>query len=353
MPNTKAPFAKQLLQWFDKNGRHDLPWQTDRTPYRVWISEIMLQQTQVTTVIPYFERFMNRFPAVEELAAAQTDQVLHLWTGLGYYARARNLHKAAKAIVNTHGGSFPNTVEGLMELDGIGQSTAGAIAAISMGVRASILDGNVKRVLARYHCIAGWPEQSSVKKQLWEIAESLTPHERVDDYTQAIMDLGATVCSRSKPSCQDCPLQLDCKSYQQERVTEFPGKKAKQTLPVKSVAMFILQNNTGEVLLEKRPATGIWGSLYSLPESPEPNCAPKLAGATIKSEALEEGVELEKIRHSFSHYHLDITPVQIQATKLDEIAETDRWLWYPLDHSLEVGLAAPVKNLLSKLAENP
>ena len=352
MPSTNPLFAKQLLQWFDKHGRHDLSWQTDRTPYRVWISEIMLQQTQVTTVIPYFERFMDRFATIEELAAAQTDQVLHLWTGLGYYARARNLHKAPKVIVETNGSSFPDTVEGLMELAGIGQSTAGAIAAISMGVRAPILDGNVKRVLARYHCIFGWPEQSTVKKQLWEIAESLTPFERVDDYTQAIMDLGATVCTRSKPSCQDCPFQLDCGAHQQDRVTEFPGKKAKKTLPVKSVTMFILQNVRGEVLLEKRPASGIWGSLYSLPESAKPSLIPKLMGASIDNGADNESEELEKIRHSFSHYHLDITPVRILASKLDEIAETDRWLWYPLDHSLEVGLAAPVKKLLSKLAEN-
>lgn len=353
MPSTEPLFAQQLLKWFDQHGRHDLPWQTDRSSYRVWISEIMLQQTQVSTVIPYFERFMDRFASVEELAAAETDQVLHLWTGLGYYARARNLHKASKAIVQTHGGAFPDTVEGLMELDGIGQSTAGAIAAISMGVRAPILDGNVKRVLARYHCIPGWPEQSSVKKQLWEIAESLTPHDRVNDYTQAIMDLGATVCTRSKPACQDCPFQLDCRARQQDRVSEFPGKKARKTLPIKSVAMFILQNKEGEVLLEKRPPTGIWGSLYSLPESAEPSCAPKLAGASIDSGAGNQGEELETIRHSFSHYHLDITPVRITATKLHELAETDRWLWYPLDHSVEVGLAAPVKKLLSKLAENP
>lgn len=351
MPSTEPLFAQQLLKWFDQHGRHDLPWQTDRTPYRVWISEIMLQQTQVSTVIPYFERFMDRFATVQELARADTDQVLHLWTGLGYYARARNLHKASKAIVQAHRGSFPDTVEGLMELDGIGQSTAGAIAAISMSVRAPILDGNVKRVLARYHCIAGWPEQSAVKKQLWEVAESLTPHDRVDDYTQAIMDLGATVCTRSKPSCQNCPFQLDCGAYQQDRVTEFPGKKAKKTLPVKQVAMFILQNALGEVLLEKRPAAGIWGSLYSLPESPEPSSAPKLLGASITNEAESQSEELEGIRHSFSHYHLDITPVRIRATNHNEIAETDRWLWYPLDHSLEVGLAAPVKKLLSKLAK--
>jgi len=351
MPSTKYPFAKQLLHWFDKTGRHDLPWQSDRTPYRVWISEIMLQQTQVNTVIPYFERFMDRFATVEELAAAQTDQVLHLWTGLGYYARARNLHKAAKVIVQKRAGLFPDTVEGLMELDGIGKSTAGAIAAISMGVRASILDGNVKRVLCRYNGITGWPEQSLVKKKLWEIAESITPYDRVDDYTQAIMDLGATVCTRSRPSCENCPLQLSCSGYQQDRISEFPGKKAKKTLPIKSVAMFILQNEFGEVLLEKRPPTGIWGSLYSLPESAKPNTAPKLLGASIDNGVNKKSVELKKIRHTFSHYHLDITPVRIQATKLDEIAETDRWLWYPLDHSLEVGLAAPVKKLLTKLAK--
>lgn len=313
----------------------------------------MLQQTQVSTVIPYFERFMDRFATVEELANADTDQVLHLWTGLGYYARARNLHKASKTVVQDYAGTFPKTVEQLMQLDGIGQSTAGAIAAISMGVRASILDGNVKRVLARVNCIAGWPEQSAVKKQLWEIAESLTPHERIEDFTQAIMDLGATVCTRSKPLCSACPFQNDCSAHQQDRINEFPGKKAKKTLPVKSVAMFIVQNLEGKVLLEKRPATGIWGSLYSLPESPEPSSLPELPIASSVSSKRQEREELEQIRHSFSHYHLDITPVQIPATKLDEIAETDRWLWYPLDHSLEVGLAAPVKKLLSKLAEKP
>ncbi len=352
MPSNKTLFSQQLLEWFDQHGRHDLPWQTDRTPYRVWVSEIMLQQTQVATVIPYFERFMARFASVDALAAAQTDQVLHLWTGLGYYARARNLHKAAKTVVNSHAGVFPQTVEGLMELDGIGQSTAGAIAAISMGVRAPILDGNVKRVLARYHCIAGWPEQSAVKKQLWEIAESLTPRERVADHTQAIMDLGATLCTRSKPACQSCPFHADCAAYQQERTAEFPGKKAKKTLPVKSVAMFVVLNDAGEVLLQKRPDTGIWGSLYSLPESPETDSLPQLGGVSLDEPAAGAREKLEAIRHSFSHYHLDITPVRLRAGKQDEIAETDRWLWYPLDHSLEVGLAAPVKKLLSKLAKN-
>jgi len=352
MPSNKTLFSQQLLDWFDQHGRHDLPWQTDRTPYRVWVSEIMLQQTQVATVIPYFERFMARFDSVDALAAAQTDQVLHLWTGLGYYARARNLHKAAKTVVNSHAGVFPQTVEGLMELDGIGQSTAGAIAAISMGVRAAILDGNVKRVLARYHCIAGWPEQSAVKKQLWEIAESLTPPERVADYTQAIMDLGATLCTRSKPACQSCPFNADCAAHQQGRTAEFPGKKAKKTLPVKSVAMFVVLNDADEVLLQKRPDTGIWGSLYSLPESPETDSLPELGGVNLNEQGDGARDQLEVIRHSFSHYHLDIAPVCLRAGKQDEIAETDRWLWYPLDHSLEVGLAAPVKKLLSKLAKN-
>jgi A/G-specific adenine glycosylase len=312
----------------------------------------MLQQTQVSTVIPYFQRFMDRFTSVEELAAAETDQVLHLWTGLGYYARARNLHKAAKTVVEEYGGSFPKTVAELTELAGIGESTAGAIAAISMNVRAPILDGNVKRVLARYHCIPGWPEQSSVKKQFWKIAESLTPHERVAEYTQAIMDLGATICTRSKPACENCPFNSDCAALAQERIAEFPGKKAKKKLPVKSLAMFILQASSGEVLLEKRPASGIWGSLYSLPESPDSDSLPEIAGARLSNKQKNKAEVLEEIRHTFSHFHLDITPVRISASKANEIAETDRWLWYPLDHSLEVGLAAPVKKLLSRLAEN-
>lgn len=348
---SQAPFAQRLLQWFDRHGRHDLPWQLDRSPYRVWVSEIMLQQTQVATVIPYFERFMERFPTVERLAAAEADQVLHLWTGLGYYARARNLHDAAKTVVSEHGGQFPRTVEGLMTLAGIGESTAGAIAALSMGVRAPILDGNVKRVLARYHAIGGWPEQSAVKRELWKVAESLTPKRRVDDYTQAIMDLGATVCTRSSPVCGDCPLQRDCSARAQNRIGEFPGRKAKKSLPTKSVAMFILQDERGAVLLQKRPASGIWGSLYSLPESPDPETLPELGNMSIVQPKGPSGDRLEAIRHSFSHYHLDITPVRLATHRTNEVAETDRWLWYPLDHSVEVGLAAPVKRLLSRLAE--
>ncbi len=352
MAATTSLFSRKILAWFEQHGRHDLPWQIDRTPYRVWVSEIMLQQTQVSTVIPYYQRFMKRFATVQDLAAADTDQVLHLWTGLGYYARARNLHKAAKTIVKDYQRNFPQSVERLIELPGIGQSTAAAIAAISMNIRAAILDGNVKRVLTRYYAIEGWPEKSAVNKELWKLAESVTPQKQVADYSQAIMDLGATVCTRSAPSCTVCPLHADCSARKQSRVAEFPGKKKKKALPVKSTAMFILQNEAHEVLLEKRPATGIWGSLYSLPESADARTSPDIGQSTHNKNKFKKLEALPTIRHSFSHYHLDITPVLVLASnKLNKVAETDRWLWYPLDHSMEVGLAAPVKKLLSQLAE--
>ena len=344
--NDPEHFARRLLSWFENHGRHDLPWQREPTPYRVWISEIMLQQTQVRTVIPYYERFIERFPQVDDLAAAHIDKVLHLWTGLGYYARARNLHKAAQAVVELHHGRFPESVEALELLPGIGKSTAGAIAALSMQIRAPILDGNVKRVLARYHAIGGWPEQTAVKKQLWELAEQLTPRERVDEYTQAIMDLGATLCTRSTPSCQACPLNADCEALSSGQIASFPGKKPRKTLPVRTVTMFILQNDAGEVLLEKRPPQGVWGSLYSLPEnvSAETSPTPDHVGLDEKAKVLEP------IRHSFSHYHLDIQPKLIKVGRQSQrVAESDRWLWYPLDHSVEVGLAAPIKKLLGRL----
>jgi len=345
-------FAERVLKWFDSHGRKKLPWQEDRTPYRVWISEIMLQQTQVNTVIPYYLRFMERYPTVQHLAEAETDHVLHLWTGLGYYARARNLHTASKTIAASHQGELPNSVEQLMELEGIGQSTAGAIAALSMNIRAPILDGNVKRVLTRFHAIEGWPEQNKIKSKLWEIAERLTPTARVDDYTQAMMDLGSMVCTRSKPLCKDCPLSSKCESLKLELTHSIPGKKPKKTLPIKSVAMFILQNEKGEVLLEKRPPSGIWGSLFSLPEAADVDQMPELGNIVIDEEAFEAKEVLESIRHTFSHYHLDINPISLRNyRKADEVAESDSWLWYPLDHSVEVGLAAPVKKLLNKLAK--
>ena len=337
-----------MLDWFDEYGRKHLPWQTNRTPYRVWLSEIMLQQTQVSTVIAYFNNFTQQYPTVADLAAAETDQVLHLWTGLGYYARARNLHKAAQKVCSDFNGEFPSTVEELETLPGIGRSTAGAIAALSMHIRAPILDGNVKRVLTRYKAIPGWPEQTKIKNQLWEVAEALLPTERIADYTQAMMDLGATVCLRGTPLCQQCPLSQDCLARQQDLTKDIPGKKPKKALPVKTVTMLILQNESGDVLLEKRPSTGIWGGLYSLPELDPSDDHPAFNAVEYLNAS---NSTLPDIRHTFSHYHLDISLVRYNgASKPNRIAESDGWLWYPLDKKAQIGLAAPIKKLLLSLA---
>ena len=343
-----SEFADQLLRWFADNGRKDLPWQQSPTPYRVWVSEIMLQQTQVNTVIPYYRSFMQAFPDVETLAAAEQDQVLHHWTGLGYYARARNLHRAAQEIVNNYAGSFPVSVERLCELPGIGQSTAGAIVALAHGDRATILDGNVKRVLTRCFAVEGWPEQSAVKKKLWNLAESLTPDYQVGPYTQAIMDLGATVCTRSNPDCSACPVQDQCQALKTDSIANFPGRKPARDLPVKATVMHMLQNRKNEVLLEKRPPTGIWGGLWSFPETDDASKFPD--GIVIELQPAESE-RWPVLRHTFSHYHLDITPLHQQVGKLpDKVMESGRWLWYPLNKPVEVGLAAPVKKLLERLA---
>ena len=377
MKSSSPNFADRVLHWFARHGRKDLPWQQDPTPYRVWVSEIMLQQTQVGTVIDYYRRFMARFPDVHSLASAELDQVLHLWTGLGYYARARNLHKAATLIVAEHNGEFPADVSALESLPGIGRSTAGAIAALSMNIRAPILDGNVKRVLTRYHGIEGWPEQSANKARLWQLADALTPDRRVADYTQAMMDLGAMLCTRSRPDCGNCPLIDGCIACKEDRQAEIPGKKPKKALPVKSVVMYIIQNDDGDVMLEKRPAQGIWGGLYSFPEyeqgpaqalaEPKMTVDWVLHPAQAKAKADKPGLlsgfpvtevdsesvtELPPLRHTFSHYHLDITPVHSRFRgRHREFAEPQRYIWYPLDGSIEVGLAAPIKKLLARLPE--
>lgn len=308
----------------------------------------MLQQTQVSTVISYFNNFTQQYPTVADLAAADIDQVLHLWTGLGYYARARNLHKAAQKVCSDFGGEFPRSVAELETLPGIGRSTAGAIAALSMDIHAPILDGNVKRVLTRYKAILGWPEQTKIKNQLWDVAETLLPTSRIADYTQAMMDLGATVCVRSSPACPLCPLNRDCQALKQNLTKDIPDKKPKKTLPVKTVTMLVLQNSQGAVLLQKRPPSGIWGGLYSLPELAEADSHPafELMGPLKQARA-----SLPDIRHTFSHYHLDISLVRYNgASKPNRIAESDGWLWYPLDQQTQVGLAAPIKKLLLRLA---
>ncbi len=341
-----------LLDWYDQYGRKNLPWQHHPTPYRVWVSEIMLQQTQVATVIPYYERFMQAFPTVESLAAAAPDDVLHLWTGLGYYARARNLHKTARLIASEHNGLFPRSVDTLSLLPGIGRSTAGAIMALGSGQRAVILDGNVKRVLTRVHCIEGWPDQLQVQKQLWLLAEQHTPSERCADYTQAIMDLGATLCARSKPACGLCPLQSRCEAHRQQRTADFPGRKPAKKLPVKTTYMLMyLDESRQSVLLEKRPPSGIWGGLWSFPETADlKEFAPQLSAQFMLDNRTMQ--QWDRLRHTFSHFHLDIIPVLVPlGAEAVGVMEAERFHWYALRQPSRVGLAAPVKQLLSLIAQ--
>ncbi len=344
-----AAFADKLLSWYDQHGRKDLPWQQDATPYRVWISEIMLQQTQVSTVVPYYRRFLSAFPSVATLANADLDHVLHLWTGLGYYARARNLHQAAGILMRDYSGRLPDRVELLCELPGIGRSTAGAIVALAHRRRATILDGNVKRVLARCFAISGWPEHSAVKRTLWGLAESLTPARRIGAYTQAIMDLGATVCTRGSPACDACPFYEQCLARQNGTVSSYPGRKPARAMPQRSTAMHILHNEHNQVLLEKRPARGIWGGLWSFPESSRPDQLPPIEDTALPIEPPEHW---PTVNHTFSHFHLGITPVYRKVgSRPSGVMESSRWLWYPLEQPTSVGLAAPVKKLLQQLKD--
>ena len=296
--------------------------------YRVWVSEIMLQQTQVATVIPYFERFMARFASVESLAAAPVDEVLHLWSGLGYYARARNLHRAAEQLCDEFGGEFPQDLAGLQSLPGIGRSTAGAILSLAGGQRQTILDGNVKRVLARYFAEPGWPGRTAVMNRLWELAESLTPQTRVAAYNQAMMDLGAGVCTRGSPDCTSCPLGGDCAAYRLGRQQDFPGRKPKKSLPQRAVRMLLVREPAGTILLERRPPTGVWGGLWCLPElAPDADplswCADRIRQPAVL------GRVLAPRRHTFSHFHLDIEPVEILLKQPGcGVLEGGQRLWY-------------------------
>ncbi len=353
-------FQSAVLTWFDAHGRHDLPWQQGITAYRVWVSEVMLQQTQVATVIPFFERFMAAFPDVHSLAAADIDRVLHLWTGLGYYARGRNLHRAARLVCDEYAGVFPADVEGLAALPGVGRSTAGAIASIAQGRRAAILDGNVKRVLARYFAVPGWPGQSAVLKQLWQLSETLTPAERVGDYTQAMMDLGATLCTRSKPQCPRCPLQQGCTAHRAGEETLYPGRKPRKALPRRHCWMLMLSNSEGQLLLQQRPPVGLWGGLWSFPEFASQ--AEALAQAKRWGGDPSAASSRETFTHTFSHFQLQIAPVLVGIPKasgpvisepkgLDSLAIANEppSLWYCPAHPAVVGLAAPVKRLLEQV----
>ena len=351
-PTKSAPqFSSKVLGWYDQHGRKDLPWQHKINPYRVWVSEIMLQQTQVKTVIPYFQRFMSTFPDVKSLAKAQEDEVLHLWTGLGYYARARNLHKAAKIVCDDLNGEFPADIESLCELPGIGRSTAGAIRSIAFHKKAAILDGNVKRVLARYAAIPGWPGQSVVLKQLWEVAEGFNPDTRVGDYSQAMMDLGATLCTRSAPGCERCPLQNACRAFHLGEPLAYPGKKPRKSLPTKTTTFLMIIAENGDIFLERRPNRGIWGGLWCFPELPSADeasnwCEDQWGLTTPKYQLWDN------FRHTFSHYHLDIQPLQLNlSTTPESVMEGGQQLWYNMRQAPQIGLAAPVASLLEQLGQ--
>lgn len=338
-------FAERVLVWYQQYGRKTLPWQLNKTPYRVWVSEIMLQQTQVATVIPYYHAFMARFPDVLSLANAEQDEVLHLWTGLGYYARARNLHKAAQTIRDHYQGQFPEQFEEVLGLPGIGRSTAGAVLSLSLGQHHGILDGNVKRVLARWLAQQGWPGQKNVENDLWEQVARLTPASGVTQYNQAMMDLGATICTRSKPKCELCPVSDDCQALALNTPTAFPHSKPKKTVqPVKQAHLLLLKHGQ-QLLLEQRPPHGIWGGLYCFPEFHQEQ---DLKDWLKRYPDASTPQPLPCFRHTFSHFHLDISPwlVEISQIPTEVMAASER-LWYNLEQPAAVGLAAATTKLLA------
>ena len=348
-------FAARLLAWYDVAGRKDLPWPRERTPYRIWLSEVMLQQTQVATAVPYFERFVARFPNVSTLAHAELDHVLALWTGLGYYARARNLHAAAQAIEREHAGELPRDLDALMRLPGIGRSTAGAILSAAYGVRAPILDGNVKRVLARFHAVPGYPGAKSTQDALWQFADAHTPTERVAAYTQAAMDLGALVCRRAAPDCAACPLHERCTAFAQGAVHAFPQPRPKRAVPVRTTRMFLLQDASGRCLLERRPLNGLWGGLWTPPQrETDSELATLLAELGFDRETAGAVSKLPRFRHTFTHFHLDIEPVLVVLDALaPSIADGDRYRWWSARDNEPIGLTAPAVRLLTGIEAVP
>ena len=339
-------FASQVVDWYHFHGRKTLPWQLGKTPYKVWVSEVMLQQTQVVTVIPYFEKFMASFPDIVALANADEDLVLHHWTGLGYYARARNLHKTAKIVRDKYHGEFPQTLDEVMDLPGIGRSTAGAVLSLSLGQHHPILDGNVKRVLARYFMIEGWYGVKKVENQLWHLSNQLTPKNNVTEFNQAMMDLGASLCSRSRFDCQACPLNSGCGAFNAGKVKEFPHSKPKKAVPKKSCHQLIIKCDE-KVLMEKRPSSGIWGGLFGFFEFNE--------FSELELFLAQQGINsdldlLEPFTHVFSHFELTINPHVLNVKQIPDVVNDKQLVWYPLDQSVEVGLAAPTKKLVKQIS---
>lgn len=348
-----APFAAKVLTWFEKYGRHSLPWQQNKTLYRVWLSEVMLQQTQVATVIPYFERFIARFPTVVALANAELDEVLHLWTGLGYYARARNLHKAAVQIRDQFGGEFPCEFDAVLALTGVGRSTAGAVLSSVLDLPYPILDGNVKRVLSRYFAVEGWAGEKAVENKLWNLTASVTPTKRVADFNQAMMDLGAMVCTRSKPKCTLCPLESDCVANIQQAWGSYPAKKPKKILPERK-AYFLVLKKEDKILLQKRETKGLWGGLFSFPQFDDFEVFKR----TISLKNWQISQHLTAFRHTFSHFHLDIFPILVEILPQSVEENAGNYLssvssmvdyWYDLHQVNQIGLPTPIKRILDEL----
>ncbi|MCL5271790.1 MAG: A/G-specific adenine glycosylase [Gammaproteobacteria bacterium] len=341
-------FTCPLLAWYDINGRKDLPWQTPRHPYRVWVSEIMLQQTQVQTVIPYFNRFMERFPTVDKLAHANEDEVLSLWSGLGYYSRARNLHATAKIINESYLGLFPEQLQDLVNLPGIGPSTAAAIVSQAFNKPAAILDGNVKRVLARYFLIKGWPEQAQVKRTMWDFAQVCMPVQRCADYTQAIMDLGATCCTNKNPDCLNCPVRANCQAFIHEEQSQYPTKKIKKPTPVQQQQFLVLLDAHNRIYLEKRPPSGLWGGLWCLPSLEVDDCP---LGYIQQRYALrgETPDHLISFKHRFSHFHLEINALSIKTHPMTNLLSESTGTWFPKEKLHSLGLAKPTSLILSQL----
>ncbi|GAB2515726.1 A/G-specific adenine glycosylase [Lysobacter humi (ex Lee et al. 2017)] len=353
MTDATPSFATRLLAWFDTSGRHDLPWQHPRTPYRVWLSEVMLQQTQVATVIPYFHRFVDALPDLPSLAHAPLDRVLALWSGLGYYTRARNLHAAAQLCMARHGGELPRDVAALASLPGIGRSTAAAIAAQAWNDRHAILDGNVKRVLARVHAVEGWPGTPAVERRLWTFAQQhvddpALPDARIADYTQAQMDLGATLCTPRRPACVICPLQDICVARLEGRQGELPTPRPAKVLPRRSAVLLALRDAEGRLLLQRRGPVGVWASLWSLPQFDDEAAAD--AWLARHAVAARELMWLDDVQHGFSHYHLTLRP-RLHATGTPAAVADDDMRWVDRAAIAGLGIPAPVRSLLERLLE--